>query len=220
MLVPAFVVIVVLTFLGGAQVYYPSGLLMALWAAGCVPAADLMSRSSSWRRLTVAAIAVNGAVASLIALPVIPESVLGRTPVPAINQTARDQVGWPAYVRQVAAVVRALPPGDRAHAVVVTSNYGEAGAVARYGPALGVPAAFSGQNALYDRARPPDDARVVVMVGGQLPWVEHLFTSCDVAARLDNGVGVAGEEQGQPVAVCRGPVAAWSQLWPRFRHLD
>jgi hypothetical protein len=220
MLAPAFVVILVLTFLGGAQVYYPSGLLVVLWAAGCVPAADLMSRSSSWRRLTVAGVAVNGVVSSLIALPVLPESVLGDTPVPAINQTTRDQVGWPAYVRQVAAVVRTLPPGDRAHVVVVASNYGEAGAVARYGPALGLPTAYSGQNSLYDQARPPEDARVVVMVGGQLPWVEHLFASCTVAARLDNGVGVENEEQGQPVAVCREPVAPWSELWPRFRHLD
>jgi hypothetical protein len=129
-------------------------------------------------------------------------------------------VGRPEYERQVAAVVRAQPHGERQQAVVVTSNYGEAGAVARYGPALGVPTAYSGQNGLYDRARPPDDARVVVMVGGQLPWVTHLFASCTVAARLDNGVDVDNEEQGQPVAVCREPVAAWSQLWPRFQHLD
>jgi hypothetical protein len=33
------------------------------------------------------------------------------------------------------------------------------------------------------------------------------------------GVGVENEEQGKPVAVCE-PVAAWSELWPRFRHLD
>jgi 4-amino-4-deoxy-L-arabinose transferase-like glycosyltransferase len=220
LLVPAFLMILVLTFLGGAQVYYPSGLLVVLWAAGCVPTADLMSRSSSWRRLTVAAVAINSLVASLIALPLLPLSVLGATPVPAINQTIQDQVGWPAYVRQVASVVRALPPADRQRAVVVTSNYGEAGAVARYGPTLGVLTAYSGHNALFGRARPPDGTDVVVMVGGQLPDVTHLFASCTVATRLDNGVGVASEEQGQPVAVCRGPVAPWAELWPRFQHLD
>jgi hypothetical protein len=220
MLVPAFGTMLLLTFLGGGQVYYPSGLLVVLWAAGCVPAAELMARSSSWRPVTIVAVALNGAVSLVLALPVLPLSVLGGTPVPGINQTIQDQVGWPAYVRQVASVVRALPRGERQQAVVVTSNYGEAGAVARYGPAIGVPTAYSGQNGLYDRARPPDDARVVVMVGGQLPDVTHLFASCTILARLDNGVGVAGEEQGQPVAVCRGPVAPWAELWPRFRHLD
>jgi hypothetical protein len=220
MRVPAVGTMLLLTFLGGGQVYYPSGLLVVLWAAGCVPAAELMARSSSWRRVTIVAVALNGAVSLVLALPVLPLPVLGGTPVPGINQTIQDQVGWPAYVRQVAAVVRALPRGERQQAVVVTSNYGEAGAVARYGPAIGVPTAYSGQNGLYDRARPPDDARVVVMVGGQLPDVTHLFASSTILARLDNGVGVTGEEQGQPVAVCRGPVAPWAELWPRFRHLD
>jgi hypothetical protein len=171
-------------------VYYPFGLLAVLFAAGCVPVADLMARSTPWRRLTVAGVLVNALVSSLIALPLLPPSLVGRTPVPALNPAVGDQVGWPAYVRQVASVVRALPPGDRESAVVVTSDYGEAGAV------------------------------VVVMVGGQLPGVEHLFASCDLAARLDNSVGVENEEQGQPVAVCRGPVAPWSALWPRFGHLD
>jgi hypothetical protein len=201
-------------------VYYPFGLLAVLFAAGCVPVADLMARSTPWRRLTVAGVLVNALVSSLIALPLLPPSLVGRTPVPALNPAVGDQVGWPGYVRQVASVVRALPRGDREGAVVVTSNYGEAGAVARYGPALGVPAAYSGQNGLHDQARPPDHTRVVVMVGGQLPGVEHLFASCTVAARLDNEVGVENEEQGQPVAVCRGPVAPWSALWPRFGHLD
>jgi 4-amino-4-deoxy-L-arabinose transferase-like glycosyltransferase len=220
LLVPAFAALLVLTFAGGGQVYYPFGLLAVLFAAGCVPVAELMTRSARWRRLTVAGVVVSAVVSALIALPLLPVSLVGRTPVPAMNPAVGDQVGWPVYVRQVASVVRALPRDEREHAVVVTSNYGEAGAVARYGPALGVPTAYSGQNGLYDRARPPDDARVVVMVGGQLPWVTHLFASCTVAARLDNGVDVDNEEQGQPVAVCREPVAAWSQLWPRFQHLD
>ena len=220
MLVPAFGTILLLTFLGGGQVYYPSGLLMVLWAAGCVPAAELMARSLSWRWVTVVAVALNGVVSLVLALPVLPLSVLGGTPVPGLNQTIQDQVGWPAYVRQVAAVVRSLPPAERARAVVVASNYGEAGALVRYGSPLGVPAVFSGQNGLYEQGRPPAGADVVIVVGGQLDDVAHLFASCDITSRLDNGVGVAGEEQGQPVAVCRGPSAPWTDLWPRFHHLD
>jgi hypothetical protein len=220
LLVPAFAVLLVLTFAGGGQVYYPFGLLAVLWAVGCVPAAELMHRSTRWRRATVAGVALNGVVSSVIALPLLPLSVLGDTPVPAINQTARDQVGWPVYVRQVADVVGSLPPSERSRATVITSNYGEAGAIARYGPALGITAVASGQNSLHDQTRPPDDADVAVVVGGQLPYVDDLFASCTVVTRLDNGVGVDNEEQGQPVGVCRGPVMPWSQLWPRFQHFD
>jgi hypothetical protein len=98
----------------------------------------------------------------------------------------------------------------------VTSNYGEAGAVARYRSDVPV---YSAQNGLFEQARPPDDTSTVVFVGGQLPEARRLFT-CRVVGRLDNGVDVDNEEQGQPVAVCRDPRLAWPQLWDRLHHLD
>ena len=79
---------------------------------------------------------------------------------------------------------------------------------------------FSAHNALYDQARPPESVTTVVAVGGQYGDLRRMFRTCTVRARLDNGVGVANEEQGEPVAVCRGPVAPWTRLWPRLHHLD
>jgi 4-amino-4-deoxy-L-arabinose transferase-like glycosyltransferase len=208
----SFPVLLVLCAVAGGQVYYPVGLLVVLFAAGCVPVADLLSRSPGWWRPAV--------VAAVIALPLLPVTVLGATPVPGLNQLAGDQVGWPTYVRGVAAVYDALPPSDRSRAVVVASNYGEAGALARYGPPLRLPAVYSGHNALYDAARPPETATVAVVVGGQLPSVRGVFASCTVMARMDNRLGVGNEEQGEPIAVCRHPVAAWATIWPRFQHRD
>jgi hypothetical protein len=78
---------------------------------------------------------------------------------------------------------------------------------------------FSGHNALADRS-PAADVDTVVMVGWQARRVTDLFASCEVVTRLDNRLGVDNEEQGAPVALCTGPAADWSTLWPRFRHLD
>ena len=164
--------------------------------------------------------ALNAVVSAVVALPLLPVTALRATPVPGLNQLAGDQLGWPTYVREVAAVYGALPASDRARAVVVASNYGEAGALARYGPPARLPAVYSGHNALYDVARPPDTASVAVVVGGQLPSARGLFASCTVVARMDNRVGVENEEQGEPIAVCRNPVGAWAAIWPRFRHRD
>jgi hypothetical protein len=47
------------------------------------------------------------------------------------------------------------PPGETLHTVVITSNYGEAGAIAQDGPALGLPQPSSGHNQLYFTRRPP-----------------------------------------------------------------
>jgi hypothetical protein len=215
----SFPVLLVLCAVAGGQVYYPVGLLVVLFAAGCVPVADVLASAAGWwRPVVVAAVVLNAVVAAVVGLPLLPVTVLGATPVPGLNQLARDQVGWPTYVREVAAVYGALP--DRARAVVVASNYGEAGALARYGPALRLPVVYSGHNALYDAARPPDTATVALVVGGQLRSVRGLFASCTVMATMDNGVGVDNEEQGEPIAVCRHPVGPWATIWPRFRHRD
>ncbi len=195
----------------GAQPHYPMFLLVLMFAAGV---ADLGERLQ--RPLWYALVAVNTAVSAVISLPLLPATWLGRTPIPDLNQLAADAVGWPEYAAQVLAVAGGLPPDERSAVVVVTSNYGEAGAVARF---TDLPV-FSGHNALYDQARPPEEARVVVFVGGQLDRASEYFADCVIADRLDNGVGVDNEEQGVPVAVCRDPVTTWAELWPRLRHLS
>ena len=43
----------------------------------------------------------------------------------------------------VARVWNRLPAAERANAVVYATSYGEAGAIARYGPAIGIPRAMS-----------------------------------------------------------------------------
>ncbi|MFN8196507.1 MAG: glycosyltransferase family 39 protein [Nocardioidaceae bacterium] len=207
----AFVLTVVLTFVSGAQPHYPIGLMPVLLAAG-VREVGLSSRP--WY------VGLAGAVNAVIALPVIPLGVLGSTPLPDINLLVADQVGWPTYVSQVADVWDGLGPDSQEQAVIVTSNYGEAGAIARFGPARGLPRPFSGQNALFDEGPPPEGTTVVVYVGGQVPYVEDHFASCTVADRLDNGLDVGNEEQGLPIAVCVDPDRPWSQLWPLLQHLD
>jgi len=220
-LVPAFGMLLVFTFVAGGQIYYPVGLMAVLFAAGCVPVAEYVAAAPAFRRPgAVAAVALNAVVSAVIALPILPLSLLGGTPVPGLNQIAADQIGWPVYVRQIATAHAGLSDADARRAVVVTSNYGEAGAVARYGPELGLPAVYSGHNELWFVARPPAETGVVVMVGGQLDAVRPHFASCEVVDTLDNDVGVDNEEQGQPVAVCRGPADPWPVIWPSFQHYD
>src|SRR3712207_5141815 len=100
----SFVVVLLLTFVSGAQPHYPSGLLVVLLAAGAVPAYEVVSRSRPWRSLLVAGATVNAAVSVVVALPLLPLAVLGDTPIPDLNLTVADQIGWPQYVDQVARV--------------------------------------------------------------------------------------------------------------------
>ncbi|HEX4688977.1 MAG TPA: glycosyltransferase family 39 protein [Nocardioides sp.] len=206
--VVVFVVVVLFTFVSGAQPHYPVFILPIPFAAGIVAMQQHLGRV--WAAL----FAVNGAVSLVLGLPLIPVGSVGATPVPDVNLLAQDSIGWPVYVDQITAPYDALP--DRTHAVVVTSNYGEAGAVHHYRPDVPV---YSAQNALYDQARPSDDTAQVVFVGGEYGLARSLFT-CRVVDRLDNGVDVDNEEQGEPVAVCTDPRMPWPELWDRLHHLD
>ncbi|WP_035737315.1 glycosyltransferase family 39 protein [Glycomyces arizonensis] len=216
----AYPVLLVIVLVAGGQMYYPMGLVVALFAIGCVPTAEWMRRAR-WRNWTViAAVAVNSAVSAVIALPLLPVGELGETPLPDINSSLPDQIGWQTYVEQIGEVYRSLPEAEAASAVVLTSNYGEAGAVDRYGDEWGLPEVYSGQNHLRHYGPPEESATVVITVGIPLQRIEGLFESCEAAATLDNGVGVDNEEQGRTVGVCRGPLESWNDLWPHFLHYD
>jgi hypothetical protein len=146
-------------------------------------------------------------------------SALAGSPVLAVNPDAGETVGWPSEVDTVARVWTELPAADRANAVIVTQNYGEAGAIARYGPDRGLPTPYSGHNAFADFGVPPDSAAPVVVVGYEAAVVDRVFAGCRLAARVDNGLGLDNEEQGHPVLVCQQVRRPWPEVWPALRHL-
>jgi len=216
----AYLVLLGVLFLTGAKPYYTMGLLLSLLGAGGVVAEHrLATRPHARRRLGIA-IAATAVLAAAVALPLVPVGDVHATPIPVVNEDAVETIGWPRFAATVAGVVDRLPPARRAHAVVFTGNYGEAGAIARYGPALGLPAVYSGHNAFWRFARPPDGAAPVIVLGHSAAGLRGSFTGCVLSAQIDDGVEVDNEEQGGAVWTCSGTARPWSELWPQLRHLD
>jgi len=206
----AYPVACALFLFSGGRPDYTGGFLLYLFAAGCVTAAGWR-----WRRTLVAALAVDAVVAVVVALPVIPAASLGGTPVAAINEVARESVGMRDVAAQTARVVNGLPAGERAGAVLLTGNYGEAGALRRYAGEFGLPAVYSGHNELWWWGPPPEGTRVVVAVGLPPGELATAFARCTPGGRL---TGMPGEEDGAPITVCRDPVRPLRELWPSARH--
>lgn len=208
------------------QFYYTVGLLLVLYAVGAAVAERWVADEDAKRRARSGhlwrLVGINVVTSALVALPLLPVGVLGQTPVPLMNPAAGDQVGWPEYTAQVAAAYRTLPPQQQDGAVLIADNYGESGALDRYGPELGLPEVYSGHNSLYDLRRPPQDARVaVVVVQGDrsAAFLDTVFRTCRDAGVLDNGLQVGNEEQGTVIRVCEDPLAGWAQLWPSWRYV-
>jgi 4-amino-4-deoxy-L-arabinose transferase-like glycosyltransferase len=215
----AYGVAVALTFVGGGQIYYAFGLQAFLLAAGWVPTVDWMGHARGRAPLLVAAVALHAIIGVYTSVPVLPVTALAGSPAVALNPTIGDQIGWPEYVRQVGAVWQELAPADQARAVVVTGNYGEAGAIDRYGGVYGLPDVYSGQNELYYHGPPPAD-RTVVLVWSEGQGLLRAFDACEAKATLDHAYGVDNEEQGSVIAVCRLPGEGWAAVWPRLQHYD
>ncbi|MFG2006115.1 glycosyltransferase family 39 protein [Spirillospora sp. NPDC048911] len=197
----------VLTLASGGRPDYTAYLLILLFVAGCVPTAAWMS-SRTRKALVGAAVAVGAASAMLTALPVLPESELDGSLTAATNEVVRESVGWPSFVRQVSgAAVRT--PG----AVIVTDNYGEAGALARWKDEYSLPPIYSRHNELWWWGGPPASTQTVTFVGfGE--GLGRFFTRCDTVARIS---GMIGEEDGRAVVVCRGPLQPWPSFWRTIR---
>jgi hypothetical protein len=156
-------------------------------------------------------------IGAIISLPVLPAD--NADPVITVNEDVGETIGWPKFATTVADVYRSVP--NRERAVILTGNYGEAGAIDRYGPDLGLPRAYSGHNAYGDWGPPPDGSGPVIAVWpdsrGSPP--ESQLRDCNVVARIDNDAGVDNQERGTRLFVCGGPRRPWSQVWPAFRHL-
>ncbi|MDG4810089.1 glycosyltransferase family 39 protein [Micromonospora sp. WMMD1120] len=211
----AWLVVVGIVLVAGGKGYYDAPLLLVLTAAGAIVTAAWAARGSVRLRR---GLLVLGAVPFLLPSIVLLLPVLPAERLPAfvvdVNYDAGETIGWPAFADSVAAVHRGLPPPERSRAVVLTANYGEAGALARYGPARDLPRAYSGHNSMVDFGRPPADADVVIAVGWERPdRLNAWFGECTLAGRVDQRVEVDNDENGGPIFVCRGLRRPWAQIW-------
>lgn len=217
----AYAVLLIAFLVAGGKPYYLAGMFPVLLAAGAPTVARWLRRRGLVvrRSIVAAALVVGLAVNSLLMLPLVPVDQLHNTPIVDINYDAGETVGWPEFAAAVARVAGALPDGDR-DVVVLTGNYGEAGAIDRFGPPLGLPAAYSGHNAFWGWGPPPNSASAVtVAVGFSRARLLQSFGSVEAGGVIDNGVDLDNEEQGATIWICRNQRASWSELWPTFRRL-
>ena len=196
--VVVFAVVVLFTFVSGAQPHYPVFILPIPFAAGVVameaasrPGLGGAVRAQRRRVARARAAARPGRHAS--APRRSPTSTCSpRTPSAGRRTSTRSPASYDALPDQ------RTPPS-------FTSNYGEAGAAAP------LPAGRPGLQRPERALRPGPTARrrhdASSSSAASTPRSRSAVHLPRRRARLDNGVDVDNEEQGEPVAVCTGPTA-------------
>jgi len=203
----------VAAFATGGRPYYVVPLTTVVLLAGVV-ATEQAGRIAQLAWYLVP----NAAMSLIFAVPLLP---LSTTKVTAeLNEAVAETIGWRELAQQVAGVVHDLPAAEQARVVLLTGSYGEAGALDRFGPDLGLPPAHSAHNSYAYFRRPTDDDATVVAVRYGERGLENWFERCDIVATVDNGYDIANEVQGTPILVCRGLRGTWPEAWEQLRHLS
>jgi hypothetical protein len=217
--------------------YYPAAIYPIPIAAGAV-AIEAWTRRAAIARVAITAVAlVVGVLFAPLTLPVLPESdavaysdafmralhvsrgtlATEHQRPSLLSQDFADMHGWPRLAATVERVAATLSPADRARAVIVAQNYGEASAIVFFGRDL--PPVISGHNQYWLWGTHGRSGDVLIDVGGDCGAREHLFAHAQRAATFDDPWAVSYERD-LPIMLCRGIRVPLATLWPRIRNYE
>jgi 4-amino-4-deoxy-L-arabinose transferase-like glycosyltransferase len=225
-LVWTYIISLVLFALSRGRGYYLAPAYPMLLAAGSVALQDWLDR------LRAAPARVAQASACVVLVLAVVSSAVVAVPIGSINSptwraarkvhdTFAEQVGWEELAQRVAAVYRSLPEDERARTAILANNYGEAGALNLYGPALGLPPVISRMNTYWYRGYGNPPPLIVIELGNRAEDEQKSAAKCTSFGRVRNSFDVENEESswGYEVFVCRDIPPRWPEIWgtkPRF----
>jgi hypothetical protein len=228
----AYVILFAVFVLQGGKVYYLTPILPLLFGAGAA-LLDAGAAARAWRWPVPAyagLMLVLGLAAVPVTVPVLPvetqlayidaigisEPRMERNARGALPQHLADFFGWNELVDTVARVADRLPPAERARAVVVGRNYGDAGAVEVLGRPRGLPRAISGHNSYWLWGPGRCTGEVMVVLGDRRERLEELFADVRLGA-VSRCRDCMPYEDGRSVWVARGLKQPLDRLWPRVK---
>ena len=148
--------------------------------------------------------------------------------VSVLPQWFADRFGWEEMTAAVADVYWALPEEERAQAVILANNYGEADSLNFFGGDYGLPPVISGHNNHYLWGIGDATGEVVIAFGVSPSFDEadSAFYESELRQRFESVERVAtftcehctSEEDDLPIYVLRKPVRPLQEMWPDFKH--
>jgi len=223
----------------GAKAYYLVPFYPVLFAAGGASLEETLERWSARNQtLTYASLlgleGALGLVAMPLAFPIASvrttlrwAQMLGQTVPKAekgaaaeLPQHLADMFGWDTLVSAVARARDSLPADERVRVRILTSNYGQAGAIDWLGAAAGLPQAHSPHNAYHMWGPPLESDGPIILVGQSSRRTfdySELFSDVQQVSR-NTCAYCMPFERGAPIYLCRGPKRPLAEVWPRLKR--
>ena len=204
--------------------YYTGSLYPVLYAAGAaalhrwLSSRTLRAQRIAWSGMALLVLA--GTCVVPVVLPLVPVNSAAWPFVSEQDGDLREEIGWPELAREVAHAWHTLTPEERAHAGVWGNNYGEAGALELYGPALGLPAPIGPTNSFWLRGPGHPAPSILVVVGLTRDSLSRACGSVELAGHVFNDAGVRNEESVQhpDIFICRNLHPPLEEVWPKLRE--
>ncbi len=133
-----------------------------------------------------------------------------------IPQWLADRLGWHELAEEVAEVYHGLPSAERQNPVIISANYGHAGALELYGPELGLPAVYATHNAFHTWGPPSDSVKTYIAVSINIEEVKTMFDSVEEATVV-YCPDCTRPQREMPIYILRGPKFSIEKEWKRFR---
>lgn len=202
------------------QAVLPGAGLSCFFAGGSAMTEIMFQRKQlNWPKYAVAALLLSSAIITGPAwLPVLPVEKMKQLGIADFRYDYREMIGWPELVSSVSKVYSSLSKEEQLKTIIITGNYGEAGAINHYGPQFGLPGAVSGISSYYYWGPGNPEATTFVFEGYSKNYLSRLFSEVKVMEEIRNQYGINNEEQGQYIILCRKPDKPMSELWREFKH--
>jgi 4-amino-4-deoxy-L-arabinose transferase-like glycosyltransferase len=134
-----------------------------------------------------------------------------------LPQDYADMLGWKEKVAHVARVYHALPPADQREAVIIATNYGQAGAIDFYGDRYSLPDAEAPVGSYWFWGPGPKPGNVIIKVGEEAEALRPFCGEVELGARITDDRWLVPEEQNLAIWICRRPHRTLQEVWPMFR---
>lgn len=133
-----------------------------------------------------------------------------------IPQWLADRLGWKELASATAEVFNSLSAEEQQRTLLLSTNYGEAGALELYSKEFGLPPLFATHNSYHQWGPPPDSIRTFIVVYAPRRDLERMFDTV-VEAKIHRCDDCTRPQRIIPIYIVRGPRFSMSAEWKRFK---